>query len=59
MAYPTLRLFVDGERWKGGDYRSSRTLVDMADWLQQVEDTHKAEIGSEDNRTAMLALKGE
>jgi thiol-disulfide isomerase/thioredoxin len=58
MAYPTLRLFVDGERWKGGDYRSSRTLVDMADWLQQVEDTHKAEIGSEENRTAALALKG-
>lgn len=43
MAYPTLRLFVDGERWRGGDYRGHRVLVDMADWLQQIEDTHKTE----------------
>ena len=37
MAYPTLRLFVDGERWKGGDYRGHRTVVDFTDYLQQIE----------------------
>lgn len=58
MAYPTLRLFVDGKRWKGGDYRGSRTLVEMTDWLQQVEDAHKADEGSEANRTSLLAHKG-
>lgn len=57
MAYPTLRLFVDGKRWKGGDYRGSRTLVEMTDWLQQVEDAHKADEGSEANRTSLLAHK--
>lgn len=37
MAYPTLRLFVDGERWKGGDYRGHRTVMDFTDYLRQVE----------------------
>ena len=37
MAYPTLRLFVDGERWRGGDYRGHRTVVDFADYLKQIE----------------------
>jgi thiol-disulfide isomerase/thioredoxin len=44
MAYPTLRLFVDGKPWKGGDYRGHRTVVEMTDWLTQVEDSHKSEI---------------
>mmetsp|Transcript_17358 Transcript_17358/g.32932 ORF Transcript_17358/g.32932 Transcript_17358/m.32932 type:complete len:520 (-) Transcript_17358:37-1596(-) len=42
-AYPTLLLFVNGERWHGGGYRGSRTVVAMADWLRQVEDAHKEE----------------
>lgn len=49
MAYPTLRLFVDGKRWRAGDYRGHRTVVDMADWLQQIEDTHKTELEKEDS----------
>lgn len=40
-AYPTLRLFVDGERWKGGDYRGHRTLIEMVEWLSKVEMVHK------------------
>ena len=44
MAYPTLRLFVDGERWRGGDYRGDRTIVSMTDWLKAIEDTHKTEL---------------
>lgn len=57
-AYPTLRLFVDGERWKGGDYRGHRTLVEMADWLQQVEDAHKTEIESDKDKNVQLVHKG-
>ena len=45
MAYPTLRLFVDGERWKGGDYNSDRTVIAMADYLKEIEDLHKNEEG--------------
>jgi len=48
MAYPTLRLFVDGKRWRGGDYRGHRTLVELTDWLQQVEDAHKTELERDD-----------
>jgi thiol-disulfide isomerase/thioredoxin len=54
-AYPTLRLFVDGERWSGGDYRGHRTVVEMADYLQQVEDTHKTELEKEDPKNVRLA----
>lgn len=58
MAYPTLRLFVDGERWKGGDYRGHRTLVEMADWLQQVEDSHKTELERDGSKNVGLAHQG-
>jgi len=58
MAYPTLRLFVDGVRWRGGDYRGHRTLVEMADWLQQVEDTHKTELEREGDKNVQLAHEG-
>lgn len=43
-AYPTLLLFIDGERWHGGGYRGSRTVTAMTDWLRQVEDAHKEEM---------------
>lgn len=55
MGYPTLRLFVDGKRWKGGDYRSHRTVVQMTDWLQQVEDAHKEEHDKKTPKTVGLA----
>lgn len=55
MAYPTLRLFVDGERWPGGDYHGHRTVVDMADWLRQVEDKHKEDLGDEAKRSVQIA----
>ena len=42
-AYPSLLLFINGERWHEGGYRGSRTVVAMADWLRQVEDAHKEE----------------
>jgi thiol-disulfide isomerase/thioredoxin len=28
-AYPTLRLFVDGKAWRGGDYKGHRTIIEM------------------------------
>lgn len=40
-AYPTLRLFVDGEKYEKGDYRGHRTLIDFTDWLTEVEEEHK------------------
>jgi len=58
MAYPTLRLFVDGERWKGGDYRFDRTVISMADYLRQIEDTHKNELGIEKDKNVQLAHDG-
>ena len=58
-AYPTLRLFVDGEPWKGGDYKGHRTLVEIAEWLQHVEEQHKEQIGAdEDARKLHLAHEG-
>jgi hypothetical protein len=59
MAYPTLRLFVEGERWRAGDYRIDRTVVAMADWLQQIEDTHKTELESDENKNVQLVHEGE
>lgn len=38
QAYPTLRLFVDGEPWDGGDYKGHRTLLELAEWLYWVEE---------------------
>lgn len=55
MAYPTLRLFVDGERWKAGDYHGHRTVVAMADYLQQIEDAHKTQIESDKAKNVQLA----
>lgn len=55
MAYPTLRLFVDGEPWQGGDYRGHRTVAEMADWLQQVEDKHKEDLDDDTKRNVQLA----
>jgi hypothetical protein len=42
-AYPTLRLFVDGKPWKGGDYQGHRTIIEMVEWLFFVEE----ELGKE------------
>jgi hypothetical protein len=55
MAYPTLRLFVDGVRWKGGDYRGDRTVVRLADYLQQVEDLHKSDTNNEGSKKVQMA----
>jgi len=55
MAYPTLRLFVDGHPWRAGDYRGDRTVVGLADWLEHVEELHKEETGSSKNKTVAQA----
>ena len=59
MAYPTLRLFVDGERWRAGDYRGDRTIIQMTDYLRQIEDTHKSELEKDGQMNVELAHKGE
>ena len=46
-AYPTLRLFVDGKKYEKGDYGGHRTLVELTDWLTQVEEEHKKDTGYE------------
>jgi Thioredoxin len=58
MAYPTLRLFVDGKRWTGGDYNGHRTVLDMVEYLKAIEDTHKTEAEKESPRNLELAHEG-
>ena len=58
MAYPTLRLFVDGIRWRGGDYRGHRTVGEMADYLKQVEDLHKTDTKSDKAKNVELVHRG-
>lgn len=42
MAYPTLRLFIDGKQWgSGSDYKGHRTVMEMVDWLVHMEEEHK------------------
>jgi thioredoxin-like negative regulator of GroEL len=58
-AYPTLRLFVDGEPWKGGDYKGHRTLVEIIEWLQHVEEQHKELMGIDESENKLhIAHKG-
>ena len=44
-AYPTLRLFVDGEA--KADYRGDRTVLEMIHWLALVEESHKQFLGAD------------
>lgn len=44
MAYPTLRLFIDGEVF-GGDYYGHRTVLDFTDYLATVEEHYMEETG--------------
>jgi len=37
-AYPTLRLFVDGVSYTGGDYHGHRTVLEMVEWLFFIEE---------------------
>jgi thiol-disulfide isomerase/thioredoxin len=48
-AYPTLRLFVDGEPWQGGDYRGHRTVLEIISWLQHVEEQHREAMGHDES----------
>lgn len=49
-AYPTLRLFVDGKPWQGGDYKGHRTIIEMVEWLYHVEEQHKELMGEDGER---------
>lgn len=44
-AYPTLRLFIDGE--PKADYRGDRTVLEMIHWLSLVEESHKKFLGED------------
>jgi thiol-disulfide isomerase/thioredoxin len=37
MAYPTLRLYVNGEPFENGDYRGHRTVTDLIQFLKDAE----------------------
>lgn len=50
QAYPTLRLFVDGKPWQGGDYNGHRTILEMVEWLYHVEEQHKSMLTEEGER---------
>jgi len=53
--FPTLRLFVGGKKWHTPDYRGHRTVIDMTDWLQQIEDKYREDLGyDEDEGTRKL-----
>jgi len=45
MAYPTLRMFVDGQKY--ADYNGHRTVIEMVHWLSAIETKHKSEKGTE------------
>ena len=57
FAYPTLRLFVDGKPWRGGDYAGHRTVLDMVEYLKAIEETHKTET-QKDTRNLLIAHEG-
>jgi thiol-disulfide isomerase/thioredoxin len=54
-AYPTLRLFIDGEPWLG-DYRGPRTLLGMIEWVQMAEEIHKEAMDSDQIAKRMHAV---
>ncbi|KAL7568997.1 hypothetical protein ACA910_021288 [Epithemia clementina (nom. ined.)] len=54
MAYPTLRLFIDGEPWRGGDYAGHRTVVELTHWLQSVEKVYKEEVEDPQTKLHMI-----
>lgn len=54
MAYPTLRLFIDGQPWQGGDYRGHRTIVEMVHWLQSVEGVYKEQVADPNTKLHTL-----
>lgn len=55
-AYPTLRLFHNGQPWGGGDYRGHRTLISMVEWLYFVEEkVIELEGGSKDDQVLQIA----
>jgi thiol-disulfide isomerase/thioredoxin len=58
IAYPTLRLFVDSQRWRGGDYQGDRTVTKMTDWLQQIEHVHKTDMESSAEKNVGHAHRG-
>ena len=37
VAYPTLRLYVNGKQFENGDYRGHRTVMDMIQFLREAE----------------------
>ncbi len=37
VAYPTLRLYVNGEPFEHGDYRGQRTVIDLIQFLKEAE----------------------
>ncbi len=45
-AYPTLRLFVEGE--PKADYHGDRTLLEIIHWLALVEESHKKFLGEDE-----------
>lgn len=54
FAYPTLRLFIDGQMWRGGDYDGHRTVTEITHWLQSVEEEYKKEV--DDPKTRLHAI---
>ena len=54
-AYPTLRLFVDGEFHQ--DYRGHRTILEMVEWLFHIEENHKSHL-TEEQRQLHAAHQG-
>lgn len=58
-AYPTLRLFYEGEPWRGGDFVGHRTLISMVEWLYYVEErVVTMEGGDKEDQILHLAHKG-
>jgi thiol-disulfide isomerase/thioredoxin len=58
-AYPTLRLFYNGQPWKGGDYKGHRTLISIIEWLYFVEEKAiEMEGGDKEDQVLQHAHRG-
>lgn len=55
MAYPTLRLFIDGNKWKQ-DYNGHRTVSEMVDWLRDTESEFIKELEGDTAKASLHSL---
>lgn len=56
-AYPTVKLFVNGEPFKGGEYHGHRTVVNLIQWVELAEKTTENEDVEKVKKHSELAIQ--